>query len=131
MLFFSCQKEEEFEFFISIENTNPISIVEFQENIIVTLNYQHNQGFVGFADPDHLSLEIKDSRLVYSDYYHIIPVTPPNQVLSVTGEILIEIDAPFLFGNGNLETLTYTIRIQDKNNEWSNEVTTPIITVTE
>ena len=84
---------------------------------------------MGFSDPDYLSLEVKDSRLVTPDYYHLIPVNPPNQTLSVTGEVLIEIDAPFLFGNGNSETLTFSIRVEDKNNHWSNKVTTPIITV--
>ena len=49
--------------------------------------------------------------------------------MSISGEILIEVDAPFIFGNGNTETLTFTIRIQDKDKNWSNKVTTDLITV--
>ena len=49
--------------------------------------------------------------------------------VSISGEILIEVDAPFIFGNGNTETLTFTIRIQDKDKNWSNKVTTDLITV--
>ena len=40
-----------------------------------------------------------------------------------------EVKTPFRFGNGNSETLTYSLRIQDNNKKWSNTITTPIITV--
>ena len=126
----SCEKkEDEVVFSISLLNTNPTEIIEFQENIYVRLFYQHPEGFVGFSDPDYLSLEVKDSRLSNPDYYHIIPVTPPDNSLSVTGELLVEIDSPFLFGNGLVELLNFTIRIQDQNLNWSNAITTPNITV--
>ena len=128
-LFIHCKKADEAIFVISLQETIPTDIIEFEENILVTLHYEHEEGYVGFANPDSLSLEIQDSRLTRPDFHHLIPVNPPNQTLSVTGEVLIEIDAPFLFGNGNSETLTFSIRIEDKNNHWSNKVTTPIITV--
>tara|TARA_B100001778_G_C18222704_1_gene465202 strand:- start:62 stop:496 length:435 start_codon:yes stop_codon:yes gene_type:complete len=129
MSFLSCKKKDNVLFNISLQDTYPTSIVEFQDNIFVSLTYSHNEGFVGFADPDRLSLEIKDSRLDSADYYHLIPVHPPNQSLSVTGEIVIEIDAPFIFGNGMSETLSYSIRIQDSEMQWSNVVVTPSIIV--
>ena len=126
----SCSKDEdEVVFSIGLINTYPIEIVEFQENIYVRISYQHPEGFIGFYDPDYLSLEVKDSRLSQADYYHIIPVTPPDNSISVTGELLIEIDSPFLFGNGLVELVNFTIRIQDQNLNWSNSVKTPTITV--
>ena len=126
----SCDKEDDpVNFSISLLNTNPTEIIEFQENIYVRLFYQHPDGFIGFSDPDYLSLEVKDSRLSQPDYYHIIPVTPPDNSLSVTGELLVEIDSPFLFGNGLIEIVNYTIRIQDQDLRWSNSITTPDITV--
>ena len=126
----SCVKEDDpVNFSISLLNTNPTEIIEFQENIYVRLFYQHPDGFIGFSDPDYLSLEVKDSRLSQPDYYHIIPVTPPDNSLSVTGELLVEIDSPFLFGNGLIEIVNYTIRIQDQDLRWSNSITTPDITV--
>ena len=128
-LLICCKKDEDSSFVISLQQTTPTTLIEFEDNISVKLDYEHPEGYVGFFDPDYLSLEIKDSRLPNADYYHLIPVDPPNHTLSVTGEILIEIDAPFVFGNGNSETLTFTIRIEDKNKNWSNKVTTPIITV--
>ena len=125
-----CKKDEgDSLFVINLQQTSPTDIIEFEENILVKINYEHPQGYIGFFDPDYLSLEVKYSRLHNPDYYHLIPVNPPNHTLSLTVEILVEIDAPFVFGNGSSETLTFTIRIEDKNNNWSNKVTTPIITV--
>ena len=130
LIFSSCSKEEDQVIFnINLLNTFPSEIIEFQENIYVRIYYQHPDGFIGFSDPDYLSLEVKDSRLSQADYYHIIPVTPPENSLSITGELLVEIDSPFLFGNGIMELVNFTIRIQDRNLNWSNSIITPNITV--
>ena len=130
LIFSSCSKEEDQVIFnINLLNTFPTEIIEFQENIYVRIYYQHPDGFIGFSDPDYLSLEVKDSRLSQADYYHIIPVTPPENSLSITGELLVEIDSPFLFGNGIMELVNFTIRIQDRNLNWSNSIITPNITV--
>ena len=129
-LFTTCKKDEvENEFFISLIEMSPSEIIEFEENINVKISYSHAKGFIGFSDPDYLSLEVKDSRLANADYYHLIPLNPPQSEVSITGEIDIEVDAPFIFGNGNTETLTFTIRIQDKDKNWSNKITTGLITV--
>ena len=129
-LFTTCKKAEvENLFSISLIEMSPSEITEFEENINVRISYSHPKGFIGFSDPDYLSLEVKDSRLSNADYYHLIPLNPPQSEVSITGEIDIEIDAPFIFGNGNTETLTFTIRIQDKDKNWSNEITTGLITV--
>tara|TARA_B100000886_G_scaffold323547_1_gene267462 strand:+ start:636 stop:1067 length:432 start_codon:yes stop_codon:yes gene_type:complete len=126
----SCTKEENIEdFFITHISTNPTEITEFQENIQVRISYQHPEGFLGFYDPDYLSLEIKDSRLENPDYYHLNPLNPPNQSVSIVGEIFIEIDAPFVFGNGNSESLNYAIRIQDQSGTWSNLINTSTVIV--
>ncbi len=126
---FSCKKDNDDLFNISLISSSPTSIQEFQENIIVEIEYEHSKGFMGFYDPDYLSLEVKDSRLENSDYYHLIPLNPPDNELEIKGIIRLEIDAPFLLGSGNLETLFFTIRIQDREENWSNEVSTPLISV--
>jgi hypothetical protein len=129
-LFSTCKKADvENEFSISLIEMNPSEIIEFEENINVKISYNHAEGFIGFSDPDYLSLEVKDSRLSNADYYHLIPLNPPQNEVSITGKIDIEVDAPFIFGNGNTETLTFTIRIQDKDKNWSNKITTGLITV--
>ena len=130
VFFSSCSKDDEQENFnLVLIEAFPLSIIEFQENIYVRLSYEHPEGYLGFSDPDYLSLEVKDSRLSQADYYHLIPITPPNNNLSVSGELLVEIDSPFLFGNGNIELVNFSIRIQDQNLSWSNTITTPNISV--
>ena len=130
LVFSTCKKVEvEDDFLISLIETSPSSIVEFEENINIKISYSHGQGFLGFFDPDYLSLEVKDSRLSNPDYYHLVPLSPPQSDVSISGKIIIEVDAPFIFGNGNTETLSFTIRIQDKEKNWSNKVTTELITV--
>jgi hypothetical protein len=129
-LFTACKEAEvKNSFSISVIEMIPSEIIEFEENINVRISYSHAKGFIGFSDPDYLSLEVKDSRLSNADYYHLIPLNPPQSEVSITGEIDIEVDAPFIFGNGNTETLTFTIRIQDKDKNWSNKITTGLITV--
>jgi len=128
-LVFSCEKKDDTLFHLSLLSTSPISMQEFQENIIVEIEYEHSKGFMGFYDPDYLSLEVKDSRLANADYYHLIPLNPPDNELEIKGIIKLEIDAPFILGSGNLETLFFTIRIQDREENWSNEISTPLISV--
>ena len=48
---------------------------------------------------------------------------------SLVEKIKLEIDAPFILGSGNLETVFFTIRIQDREEEWSNDISTPLISV--
>ena len=129
LLLSSCKKKDDSYFNISILSTTPTSLQEFQENITVEIEFEHNNGFMGFDDPDYLSLEVKDSRLLNADYYHLIPLNPPDNELEIKGIIKLEIDAPFLLGSGNLETLFFTIRIQDREGEWSNNISTPLISV--
>ena len=129
LLFSSCQKDDSTIFNIELEKTLPLTLIQFEENILVRITYEHPDGYLGFSDPDYLSLEIKDSRLPNPDYYHLIPVDPPNHTLSTNGEIAIEIDAPFILGSSNIETLEFNIRIQDRELNWSNQLTTPSITV--
>ena len=125
----SCKKEDDSLFNISLLSTSPISLQEFQENIIVEIEFEHSEGFMGFYDPDYLSLEVKDSRLANADYYHLIPLNPPDNELEIKGIIKLEIDAPFILGSGNLETLFFTMRIQDREGKWSNDISTPLISV--
>ena len=130
VFFSSCSKDDDpVNFNLGLIEVFPLNIIEFQENIYVRLSYEHPEGFLGFSDPDYLSLEVKDSRLSQADYYHVIPITPPNNNLSVTGELLVEIDSPFLFFICYTELVNFSIRIQDQNLSWSNTITTPNISV--
>ena len=50
----SCKKKDDMFFNIVLLDTSPTSIQEFQENIVVEIEFEHSQGFLGFYDPDYL-----------------------------------------------------------------------------
>ena len=54
ILLLGCKKDDEKLFSISIESTSPTSLIEFSENIMVRINYEHPDGYVGFYNPDYL-----------------------------------------------------------------------------
>ena len=119
---------------ISLENKKGMF---FQIGLAVTLiavlisfewkSYDKSNYNLGDLNLDDMEEEIIPSPK--PDYYPVIPITPPNNNLSFTGELLVEIDSPFLFGNGNIELVNFSIRIQDQNLSWSNTITTPNISV--
>ena len=41
----ACKKKNDVLFNISLLNTSPTSIQEFQENIVVELEFEHSEGF--------------------------------------------------------------------------------------
>ena len=57
LVFSTCKKVDvEDDFLISLIETSPSDIVEFEENINIRISYSHAKGFIGFSDPDYLSL---------------------------------------------------------------------------
>lgn len=130
----SCKKEES-EFpstpeisFISISSTN---VDNFQNRVVLTFSYLDKEGDIGEADPDNHSLRIKDARLVEFDWYHIPPVTPDLQSLQVTGILSVELNPLFLLGNGLQESTHFTIQVRDRAGNWSNQIDSPEVIITD
>ena len=98
---------------------------------MVTIEYQHPESFIGFADPDYLSLEIHDSRLHILDFYHISPLAFDGEEIYIKGIFNVYLNTTFLIGVGSSEKLTYSVRIKDRAENWSNTVTSEEITVVE
>jgi len=131
LVFSSCKKEEENPVapILEFKEISSTSVVQFDNSIIVTFGYEDYQGDLGHQDPDIVSLRVKDSRLSDADMYHIPPMTPEQQELHIKGTYSVILNHVFLLGNGVSETTKFTIQIQDRAGNWSNEVVTPIITI--
>ena len=132
VLTFACKKKEEQlspEPEIELISVTPTEMVQFESGVTVILKYKDNNGDLGFEDPDELSLSAKDSRLEVADWYHIPPLSPPDHELKIEGELKVELKKLFLLGNGSQEITTFTIKIKDREGNWSNEIITPAITV--
>ena len=135
LLWSGCKGPDEMEIdpvpYITIENVNPTSLIEFQEDVIIEVKYEDQDGDLGFPNPDSLSLEVWDSRLSQPDLYHLQPLVPTDTSLHIQGIVEVVVPSPFLLGNGNSEKVNYSIRIRDRAGNWSNSVVTRDITITE
>jgi len=131
IVFSSCKKEEENPVapILEFKEISSTSVVQFDNSIVVTFGYEDYQGDLGHQDPDIVSLRVKDARLSDADMYHIPPMTPDQQELHIKGTYSVNLNNVFLLGNGASETTKFTIQIQDRAGNWSNEVVTPVVTI--
>ena len=133
LLLFGCRKEDLREDmdvpYISIKNITPTEVYEFSESILLEIAYEDGNGDLGFHDPDILSLSVQDSRLDSADMYHIPPLAPDGEEIYIKGTFNVYLNTTFLIGIGSSEKLRYTVKIRDREGNWSNTVTSEEITV--
>jgi len=128
----SCTKYEEVKASelptITYTSITPKMVKQFEENVVITINYKDGNGDLGNENPDDLSIYVKDNRLKKEDYYHLHLLSPPTKSIAIEGALDIRLKNTFLIGSGNSESTTYDIKIKDRAGNWSNSITTePII----
>ena len=129
---FSCKKNEEITIpipeisYVSISSTE---VVEFNNELQITFSYIDRDGDLGYQDPDVYALRIKDARLNDFDWYHIPPLTPNEMELEIEGEFTVYLAPLFLLGNGSQEATNFTLQIQDRAGNWSNQIATPQVLI--
>ena len=129
-LLHGCKKDEVSQApVISIENLSAYSVVEYNNAIEVTINYEDHQGDIGTTDPDEHSLFVADERFAELDGYHIDPLTPDLQSLHVRGSLRVSLRPLFLMGNDSSETTRLTFELRDREGNVSNRVMTEEITI--
>ena len=127
----ACKKQEEINEVpeITFDSISATSVVEFDNNISITLAYKDENGDIGYQDPDTYSLRVKDSRLAEYDWYHIPPLTPEMEELNIEGTFTVELNSLFLLGNSTQETTTFTLQLKDRSGNWSNQVVSPVVMI--
>jgi len=129
----SCKKKTQFVYDIVPEirliSAAPVTIKQFQDSVVVTIEYQDGDGDIGFEHPDSMSLSVQDSRLTQPDWYFVQPIGPPGHELSIEGTLTFKLNGTYLLGSGGTEKIVYYIKLKDRANNWSNEIQTPEITV--
>lgn len=131
LLLFACKKEETVNevpeiTFVSISET---TVLNFENNVQITIEYKDENGDIGYQDPDTYSLRVKDSRLEEVDWYHIPPLTPDLQELNISGRFTVELNSLFLLGNASQETTTFTLQLKDRSGNWSNQISSPAVMI--
>jgi hypothetical protein len=128
-----CKKKEELplEPAIELKSVSATSVVQFDNEITITIAYTDHNGDLGYEDPDVYAIRVKDSRLEAYDWYHLPPVTPDMMELDVSGTFAIVLNPLFLLGNGQQEVTSFKIQLRDRAGNWSNEISTGNITIVE
>lgn len=125
-----CKKDDVSEApVISLENVSDYSVVEYNNAIEVTINYEDHQGDIGTTDPDEHSLYVTDERFVELDGYHIDPLTPELQSLHVRGSLRVTLRPLFIMGTDSTETTRLTFELRDRAGNVSNRVMSEEITI--
>lgn len=129
----SCQKDEEDLSIpeITFDGISSTEVVQFDNQVILTIGYKDSEGDLGEMDPDNNSLKVKDSRLDNPDWYHVPPITPDGQALITEGQFSVELSPLFILGNGSEEFASFSIQIRDRNGNWSNTITSDQVLITE
>jgi hypothetical protein len=112
--------------FISISSTK---LKQFTDSLVVTLKYKDGDGDLGDISADSLSIYVRDFRLSNPDYYHLFPLSPINNKLSIDGVLNIKIKNIFLLSTSPSETTKFEIKLRDRAKNWSNTIFTPNIEI--
>lgn len=115
---------------ISLKSMSADTVVQFQDSLDIVIEYSDVDGDVGELDADNNALYVKDSRLSQADYYHVQPLSPPNTQLNIKGQFTVKVSNMFLLGNGGNESVNFTIKLKDQAGNWSNEIITPPVVIT-
>jgi len=134
-LIFGCKKEDSVQEelskdpSISFVSLSPSEVENFKNSVTLVISYRDNNGDIGFDDPDEYALWVKDSRLDSADLYHIPPLAPLGKNLIIKGNLEIVLNSMFIIGNGDEELVSLTVKLKDRENNWSNIINTPTITI--
>ncbi len=118
---------------IELISVNPTTVQSYSDSIAFTVSYIDGDGDLGTEDPDITSIELIDQRapndLIFE--YHLSPRTPSGTELSIQGMLTIVLENSILLDDANTsEETTFTIRIKDRADNWSNMIETETITIT-
>lgn len=115
---------------ISFVKITPVSSIEFQEKISITIGYDDVDGDLGQNDPAATNLWVTDSRNQAIANFRIQRLSPDDgKTYHLRGELTIEIPFVAIVGSTDTEAITYSIYMHDRAGNSSNTVTTSSITV--
>lgn len=118
--------------FIELLSVSATTVVQFQDPLIITIEYTDGDGDLGTEDPDAYSIEVVDQRnpaqLIF--LYHLSPRAPIDAEVPIQGTLDVVLPNTILLNDAaDSETTTFTIRLLDRAGNWSNVVETGAITV--
>jgi hypothetical protein len=105
------------------------TIRQYEDALVITIQYKDGDGDIGFEDPEQYALYVRDIRLENFDGFYVGPVAPPDSNVPIQGELTIEFPSLFLFGNGAVEQTRFEIKMIDRAGHESNVLETELIAI--
>lgn len=116
---------------IELLNVTPNTVQQFTDSIVFSIKYTDGDGDLGTYDADETPIEVIDNRnpsLIFP--FHLPPLSPSNSDIIIQGELNIVLRNLILLDASNQsETTTFSIRLRDQANNWSNTVTSDNVTI--
>ncbi|MDX1685611.1 MAG: hypothetical protein R3275_10260 [Saprospiraceae bacterium] len=129
----SCREDDEIPFSdipeIELLGVSHDTIVQYQEVLVLSIQYQDGDGDIGFESPDKYAVHVRDTRLENFDGFFVGPVAPPGSDVPVKGKIDIEFPNLFVFGNGDAEKTFFEIKMIDRAGNESNILMTDAVVI--
>ncbi|MBL7935249.1 MAG: hypothetical protein JNM51_05505 [Bacteroidia bacterium] len=113
--------------FVSI---SPGTVTEFQDPITIRFSYIDYNGDIGENDPNKTNLMLRDNRNGVEYKMRIKQLAPSGSSIIIKGNLEVQLNNTLITNNSNSESVSYTLKIQDRAGNWSNEINTTAITVT-
>lgn len=115
---------------VKVLDISPDTVLEFQQIINLTLQYEDGDGDIGEADPDVGVIFVQDSRLTEPDLFHVQPLAPLNAPpIFIKGTLVLQLKNSFILGNATQEQIHYSVWLRDRAGHESKVVTTPSILI--
>jgi len=134
---FSCKKGNENEEGEKISNIPVIELVSVSsfninefDDLTLEVKYIDGDGDLGSSDADVKSVFVTDSRNDIVHEYHLQPLAPLDETLTIEGELNIVVSNIILLDDTNSsETAEFTIQLIDRAGNESNLVSTDNIII--
>lgn len=114
---------------ISFISISPGAVTEFKDAITIRFSYADYNGDIGENDPNKTNLIVRDSRNGVEYKYRIKQLAPNGSSISIKGDLNVVLENTLITDNSSSQSVYYTLKLQDRSGNWSNEITTDNITV--
>lgn len=130
----SCKKKEELEYDntpnITFQSISPGTVTAYQDSVTISIQYTDGDGDLGENVSGVENAFIKDLRTDLTYGLRIRQLSPDNSEIIIKGIINLVIPAVGLNdANGQSESASFEVYIEDRAGNKSNRVTTTAITV--
>lgn len=114
---------------IELLNTSPHQVIEFQDEIIFTIEYTDGDGDLGTNDDTKRNVFVKDSRIDNIHEFRLQQLAPDGADIPITGTFELTLPYTILVGGSSPELVRFDIYVVDEAGNESNVVSSPEIQV--